>query len=203
MTKPLHEMPLGKLLESTASKSPTPGGGAIAAVTGALGAALAGMSVAFSVGKKSLAEHEDELQQAADDLKQMQHDWLGLSQADASAYAEMNRLQRLDEGDPARAGLAAAIQAATNVPMQGCRMAETALHKFERLSGITNRWLLSDLAIAAVLAEAACRACAWNVRVNLPSIEDATRRAELDAEAAALVRTCRELTERVEDACKA
>jgi formiminotetrahydrofolate cyclodeaminase len=67
-------MPIGatqfaSLLAQIAAKSPTPGGGAVACATGALAAALAGMVVSYSLGKKSLAAHQADLEKAAHALE--------------------------------------------------------------------------------------------------------------------------------------
>ena len=48
---------LGDFLAATASKAPTPGGGAVAGVTVALGAALGQMVIEYTLGKKRFAEH--------------------------------------------------------------------------------------------------------------------------------------------------
>ena len=46
---------LDQFLDSVAAKTPAPGGGAVASAVGALSAALAGMVVSYSTGKKNLA----------------------------------------------------------------------------------------------------------------------------------------------------
>lgn len=173
---PLVDLPFGMLLESIAAKTPTPGGGAVASAVGALGSALAGMVVSYSVGKKSLAAHEPALQRAARQLAIARSLLLRLADEDAQAYGAVNELSRLPESDARRASeLPAALRAAVDVPLATIAACVDLLRLMESLAAITNRQLRSDLAIAAVLTEAAARSSRWNVTVNagfLPSDAD-------------------------------
>lgn len=172
----LTDLPFGTLLESVAAKTPTPGGGAVASAVGALGSALAGMVVSYSLGKKSLAAHEPALQQAARTLAAARGLLLRLADEDALAYGAVNELTRLPESDPRRGlELPAALRAAVDVPLATIAACVDLLRLMESLTPITNRQLRSDLAIAAVLTEAAARSSRWNVAVNagfLPSDAD-------------------------------
>ena len=55
---------LADFLNAAAAKQPTPGGGSIAALAGALAASMGEMVLNYSIGKKSLAEHEPALRDA-------------------------------------------------------------------------------------------------------------------------------------------
>lgn len=167
--KPISEQTVAELLGAVAAKSPAPGGGAVVAAVGALAAVLGGMVVAYSSGKKSAGEHNE----AAATLERITHSLLDLADEDARAYAGLNRLQKLAEGDPRREGLARAAKMATGVPLRVLAECLQALDMLETLVGTSNRWLRSDLAIAAVLLEAAARAALWNVRINVPTMREA------------------------------
>jgi glutamate formiminotransferase/formiminotetrahydrofolate cyclodeaminase len=193
---------LGEFLASLASKTPAPGGGAAAGVVGATGAALAGMVVAYSVGRRSLAEHRAFLEDAAGRLERACALFVALADEDAEAYERLNALMRLPEDHPDRAsGWDGAVRAALAPPRATLAAACDLLRLLERLAGCTNEHLRSDLAIAAIDAEAAARAAAWNVRVNAPLLPDAER-AELLAEADRQVRDARDRAARVESGCR-
>jgi len=103
--------PLSDFLHSIASKTPTPGGGAVASTVAALAAALAQMVVAYSAGKKSLAQHEPTLQSSLKTLERARDVLLQLADEDAAAYGAVNELSKLPEADPRRAALPAATAA--------------------------------------------------------------------------------------------
>lgn len=169
----LGDQKLATLLDALATKTPAPGGGAAASTTGATAAALAGMVVAYSLGKKTLAEHQDTLTAADARLAEIRAEFLNLAAEDAAAYAALNELQRLPDGDPRReADEPAAILRAVDAPSRALDLSLELLTLVERLVGKTNTYLRSDLAIAAVLAEAAAASASWNVRINIPLLPD-------------------------------
>lgn len=183
MLESIAALPLGTLLERLASKEPVPGGGSVAPVIGAFSAGLAQMVVAYSIGKKLLAEHEEELGEASDRLERARVALLELADADAGAYAALNAAFKLDKVDEQRtAKIAAGARAAIIPPQATMAMGVDLLRLYERLGAITNRQLASDLRIAAILAEAAVRSSVENILVNVSLLEDGHRAAELRAE---------------------
>ncbi len=198
----MHSKSLDDLLAAIASKTPAPGGGAVASAVGALGAALGSMVVSYSVGKKSLAPHEPALRDAARRLETSRSLLLALADEDASAFALLTELRGMPEDDAKRVeqepiARAAVVQAPRSVLAASLDL----LRLLETLAPITNRYLRSDLAIAAVLAEATARAAAWNVRINLPMVGDDGQRAGLEAETARMVADARARADGVEVAC--
>lgn len=168
----LRPIALETLLADIAARTPTPGGGAVACLTGAAAAALGSMVVAYSIGKKNLAEHQPALAAAAAALESFRSTFLTLAEDDARAYGEMNDLMRLPEDDPRRVrDYPAAVRAAADAPARAVQASVDLLTLLASLPGVTNRHLRSDLASAAVLAEAAARASRWNVVVNAPSLD--------------------------------
>lgn len=198
-----ERQPFADLLESIAAKVPTPGGGAALSAAGALAAALGGMVVAYSLGKKALASHQPALEDAAAQLTRARTLLLDLGRADMEAYGEVNALQRLPENDPARVERwDAAVVASIQTPRAALALSLDLLRLFERLVPITNRYLHSDLAIAAVLAEACARAAAWNVRINAPLLANPAERETLSRELASLLADAASRCAAVERACE-
>jgi formiminotetrahydrofolate cyclodeaminase len=180
---PLRTLRLEEFLQHVGSKTPAPGGGAVACSTGATGAALAKMVVEYSLGKKNLAEHQPALTRAAAALSRLSDLFMLLADEDAAAYGLVNELSKLPESDPRRAReYAGAAAAAVQAPRAALAACADLLRLTETLVPITNRHLRSDLAIAGVLGEAAAKAAWWNVSVNLPLITDPERRAAVEAE---------------------
>jgi formiminotetrahydrofolate cyclodeaminase len=169
-----------------AAKVPAPGGGAVAGVTAAHAVALLEMVLAYSIGKKRFAAREAEAPEMAARLARLRADALAAATADAEAYARLNALWKLPDGDATKArDFPAAVEAAIAAPKSLLSIAEATLDLGISLMPDSAPALDSDLAISADLAAAAARAAAWNVRVNLPSIADAARREREKTELAA------------------
>ncbi len=173
----LAQLTLDDFLNALGSKTPAPGGGATAAVVGAVGVAQALMVVEYSIGKKDLAEHRELLSAAMAKLTRARQVLLTLADEDGTAYAALNALQKLPEGDPVRASeLPAAAKASAMVPMFVLATCVEALETLAGIKGKTNRFLESDLRISAIALSAAAQSSRCNVEVNLPLIEDVVSR---------------------------
>lgn len=200
----LHSYNLADLLDAIAAKTPTPGGGAVASAVGALAGALGRMVVSYSLGKKSLAEHRGELERAAAALDEARHLLVRLADEDAAAYGRLSELMKLPADDPRRgAEWGEAVSHAIAAPRSALGTCRDLIGLLETLAPITNKNLRSDLAIAAILTEAAARAAAWNVAVNLPMLDDPSRRGRIEAECERELSEINVLRGRVERACRA
>ncbi len=184
----LGRAPLGDFLHALGSKTPTPGGGAAAGVVGATGAALTRMVVAYSLGKKSLLEHQDLLEAANERLGRAESMFLRLAEEDAEAYGTLNALWKLPSQDPARAGFQEAVRMAIRVPMTTLALSVDGLRVCESLAGRSNRLLASDLRIGAIALESCARASECNVRVNLPSLDDGQEGGRIESQLVGLLR---------------
>ncbi len=174
---PIAQHEFGALLATIAAKTPAPGGGATACSAGALAAAQAEMVVAYSIGKKDLAAHQETLTAARARLERGRAMLLELGDEDAQAYGLLNELQKLPPGDARReAEMPAAAAACVQIPLAALAVCAEMIRLMTELKPITNQHLRSDLVISAILAEAAARACACNVRVNLPTLGGDTAR---------------------------
>ncbi len=171
---PIDQRTLGEILAAIAARTPAPGGGAAAALTAAMSAALVQMVVRYSAGQP-----DEDLAS----LERLGSDALRLADADARAFATLSRLWKLPRDDARRrAGWAGAVAAAIAAPRGVMQTALDTLKLLDRLSAIANANLRSDVAIAALLAVTSARSAAWNVRVNLPLVDDPEEAARIGAE---------------------
>lgn len=201
MTTGLGTLTLSTFLDQLGAKTPAPGGGAVACSVGAIAASLARMVVAYSLGKKNLAEHQPALQQADSSLQAFSSVFLRLADEDAAAYSWVNELQKLPPGNERREReLSTAQQAALGAPRATLGAACDLLRLVERLTPITNRFLRSDLAIAGVLAESTARSAWWNVLVNLEFLSESDR-SHVRAECEGMLRDAERRRRLVESAC--
>lgn len=177
---------------SVAAPTPAPGGGSVAAHVGALGAALAQMVAGLTVGRKKYAGVEDEMKRLAMRAAALVTELSALVERDARSYEAVTQAYKLPK-EPAEAAerrtaaVTEALLGAAAVPLETARacaaVAELAAIAAEK--GNTNA--VSDAGVAALLAEAACRGAAYNVRINVAALEDKSRGAALAGEAEAIV----------------
>lgn len=169
---------------ATASKEPTPGGGAIAALTAATGAALAEMVANLTVGKKGYESVQPEMEELQAKAEAIRKRMLELSQADADVFnIFMNALGLPKNTDEEKAARTAAIQQAYKdaamVPFEIGELANQIFDLAELASRKGNQNLITDGIIAAINARAAVKSAFLNVRINLSGIKDESFIAEL------------------------
>ena len=162
---------------ATASKEPTPGGGAIAALTAATGAALAEMVANLTFGKKGYEAVQTEMEELQAKAEAIRKRMLELSQADADVFnIFMNALGLPKNTDEEKAARTAAIQQAYKdaamVPFEIGELANQIFDLAELASRKGNQNLITDGIIAAINARAAVKSAFLNVRINLSGIKD-------------------------------
>lgn len=172
-----------RFIGAVASGEPTPGGGSVAALAGALAAALAGMVARGTVGKKKYAEVEAAMLaigRISDDLR------AGLTHAiadDSAAFDQVMGAYRLAKDDPARpAAIQIAMTRAAEVPLETARLALEAIEQLKVVVAQGNINAVTDAAAGVHMALAAVEIAALNVLVNLKSIEDKKRVKSLENE---------------------
>jgi formiminotetrahydrofolate cyclodeaminase len=189
MEQSLTELSVAEFMDRLAGSEPTPGGGAAAALAGALGAGLASMVCHFTAGKPEFAEVAAEVAGILDEAEAARAALEFGVDSDAAAFGVVAKAYTLPRGtDAERRARTAAIRAASlgaaRAPLEVARLAARVLDLCERLAEIGNPKVLSDVVVAAFLARAALHGAAANVKVNLPLIQgDAfgdEARAELD-----------------------
>jgi glutamate formiminotransferase/formiminotetrahydrofolate cyclodeaminase len=199
---------LSGFVGAVASPDPVPGGGSVAAHAGALAAALAQMVAGLTAGKKKYAAVDAEMRELGVRAAALGNTLGGLVARDAEAYSLVAAAYKVPADDVVQqrertARIDEALIAAAAVPLEtaaACaEVAELALAVAER--GNTNA--ASDAGVAALLAEAGCVGASYNVRINVASLSDKTRGAELLTGAHAhvartsdLVRRTREIVDR-------
>ena len=169
---------------ATASKEPTPGGGAIAALTAATGAALAEMVANLTVGKKGYEAVQPEMKALQVKAEEIRNRMLELSQADADVFNIFMKALGLPKNtDEEKAIRTEAIQQAYKdaamVPFEIGGLANQIFDLAELASRKGNQNLITDGIIAAINARAAVKSAFLNVRINLSGIKDESFIAEL------------------------
>jgi formiminotetrahydrofolate cyclodeaminase len=176
-SRSILNLTLAELLERLGSSDPAPGGGAAAAVVGALGAALVQMTANLTIGRPKYAELEDQARGIETRARELRQRLAQLGDADADAFAQVSaayKLPRLDDAQKAdrSAAIQAALQVAARVPLETARVCADVLEVAEAAAPILNVAVISDVLVGAVLAQAALDSAALNVEVNLAAMTD-------------------------------
>jgi formiminotetrahydrofolate cyclodeaminase len=175
---------IADFLTAAAAKQPTPGGGSIAALAGALAASMGEMVLNYSVGKKSLAEHEPVLREALAEMTRARALLLQLMVEDQVAYEALTAARKLPESSPSRqSDFDVALLASVRVPQAMGAAALAMLELADRLVDKVNAYLLSDLAVCCELSMATIRCAICNIRANLPDLTDSRDRTNVTASA--------------------
>jgi formiminotetrahydrofolate cyclodeaminase len=182
------ETTIHDFVQAAGAKQPTPGGGAVAALTGALAASMGEMVLNYSVGKKSLAAHQPALQSALGEFARARALLLELMIEDQQAYEALSAARKLPESAATRRDdFEIALLACVRVPQAIGATALATLQLADRLVGKVNRYLLSDLAVCCELSMATIRCAVYNVRANLPDITDPPDRTNIEQTAQRLI----------------
>jgi formiminotetrahydrofolate cyclodeaminase len=193
MSPSLSALSLAAITEAVDSDAPVPGGGAVAACTGALASALAGMAARFSAHS---AAQPGQFSALADQAAALRSRCLRLADDDAKAYAgyvAAARMPREPDPQPRQQALQAALDHAAAVPLELAATAAELARLAGELTRSGSRRLRSDAATAALLAAAVAGSAAIFVAENVrdgpgdPRISQAHAAA---AEAAAIARQC-------------
>jgi formiminotetrahydrofolate cyclodeaminase len=174
---PPAEPTVNAYLDALASDAPAPGGGSATGLAGAMAAALVSMVASFTVGRPRYAAVEAQVKRALDEAEEIRRRLAQLMVDDEAAYDAVAAARALPrKTDAERAARRAAIERATRTaaapPLAMAAACRRALDLSQTVAELGNRYLASDAGVAALLAEAALRASAINVRVNLAALED-------------------------------
>jgi glutamate formiminotransferase/formiminotetrahydrofolate cyclodeaminase len=175
-TPPLTEaVTLGDFFDRVAAPTPTPGGGTVAAATGALASCLATMVANLTIGKKKYAHAEAAMRQVKQEAESLRRELLALARLDSDAFDQVLEARRMPQASPAEQearerAMAAAELEACRVPLATATACVRVLHLAETAARHGNVNAASDAGVAGLLAAAAGEGALMNVQINLKSL---------------------------------
>ncbi len=169
--------PLATFLEHVASVEPAPGGGSVAALSGALAASLVAMVCRLTIGKKGYESVSAEMQAILPRAEKLQHELSDMMQADTDAYARVMQAYQLPKTTDAEKvartqAIQVALKHASDVPLDVAEHCAQVLELTRTVAAKGNKNAASDGGVGALMAEAGLRGAALNVSINLGAIND-------------------------------
>jgi len=173
----LKNLSLRDFTEELGSADPTPGGGSVAALCGALGAALSAMVSRITLGNEKYSEVWQSMEAVRQAADLMTGNFLELVQRDSDAYqAVIGAIKLPKETEEEKGARHQAIQEASKnaakVPLETLRTSEKLIVLTKEAVERGNPNTLTDAGAALQLARTAAVVAAYNVRINLPGLQD-------------------------------
>lgn len=183
----LVDKTVSDFLNELASNSPAPGGGSVAALSGALGAALTSMVCNLTVGKKKYLEVTEEISGVLKASEELRRIFIELIDKDTQAFNKVMDAYGLPKDTDAQKqvrhnAIEQATKPAAIVPMEVIRACGRMLELTKVVAQKGNQNSISDAGVSALLVKTACDSAALNVRINLSSISDRDFSAQMLAE---------------------
>lgn len=198
----LAEMTVTQFADVLASDAPAPGGGSVAALEGALGAALTAMVCTLTEGKKQYADHRDFVLEVQAKASALQAKFIDVMDRDTEAFMVVSRAFSMPKAtDEEKAARSAAIQkglmGCTETPFEMMNLAAETIALTESLLGRFNESAASDLGVAALSLRAAVQGAWLNVLINIGSLKDKELAENYRAKGEELVKTVLQGADRV------
>jgi formiminotetrahydrofolate cyclodeaminase len=199
----LLDLTVGELLQRLGSSDPAPGGGAAAAIAGALGAALVQMTANLTIGRPKFVDVDQQARDIEGRSGALRQQLAELGDADAAAFDQVSaayKLPRADDAEKATRSKAiqAALQGAAAVPLETAQLCAAVLTIAEEAAPLLNVAVISDVLVGAQLAHAALESAAVNVEINMASMTDSVAAERFAADLAAARQGAAERLERVQ-----
>ncbi|MBX0324462.1 cyclodeaminase/cyclohydrolase family protein [Halomicroarcula sp. F13] len=176
----LADRTIGEFLENVASNEVTPSGGAVAGISGAMGAALCEMVCIHTLGTEEHADVADEMTDCRDTLAASRRRLLELADDDVRA---VDRVQTaFESGDSDR--IQKAAKRSTMVPIETAEICLDVVDAAVTVTAKGTQVAVPDAVVGALLAHAALEGSVSTVHANLATIEDPEFVTEMERRAA-------------------
>lgn len=185
---PLASMSLAAFADELSTDSPAPGGGSVAALAAALGAALAAMVSNLSHGKKGFEPQSEALERIGERGQTLKDELLACVDADTVAFDRLLEAMRLPkktaEEQEARArAVADATVGAIEVPLGVLERCSEVIELCRQVAQLGLPASRSDAGVGVQMARAGAAGAYQNVCINLPGLDDRDRATTLLARA--------------------
>lgn len=173
----LADLSIKEFLAKTASGSPVPGGGSIAALSAAIAAGLSEMVANLTIGKKGYEATEEQMKGIAKDAAEYRNKLIKDIDRDSDAYNDVLAAFRLPKGSEQeenirKQAIQDAFKNASLVPLAVAKNAFKIIDLADWVVKHGNKNAVTDGAVAVMMARTSVLSALYNVKINLASIKD-------------------------------
>ena len=173
----MKNMTLEAFVALTESDAPAPGGGSVAALAGALAAALSGMVANLTMGKEKYADVDAEMREMEPKAQELSKKLLDAITEDSNSfnvYMDALKLPKAtdEEKEARKEAMQNGLKEAAIVPLRTAQMAYDVMEYAQLAVAKGNQNAVTDGKTGAMLARTAVLSAGLNVRINLESIKD-------------------------------
>jgi len=173
----LKNLSIIEFMEKTASDSPVPGGGSVAALSAAVAASLAEMVANLTIGKKGFEDVDEEMQAIAKETRNYRNKLAKDIDKDADSYEAVVTAYKMakatdEEKRKRKSAIQEALKQAALVPLSVAHDAADLLELAGNVAKKGNKNAVTDAAVGVMMARTAVLAALYNVKINLNSIKD-------------------------------
>jgi glutamate formiminotransferase/formiminotetrahydrofolate cyclodeaminase len=160
-----------------AARTPTPGGGSVAAAAGALGAALSSMVCRLTIGKKKYKDVSEELQGVLEQTEHLRAELKEMIARDGAAFDRVMAARKMpkdteEEIAKREKEIFEATKGAALTPLETAGKALKVMELSKTVAEKGNVNSVSDAGVAALMAKAAIDGAIYNVKINISGFED-------------------------------
>jgi formiminotetrahydrofolate cyclodeaminase len=182
----LTDKKINNFLDELASNSPTPGGGSVAALAGALGAALISMVGNLTIGKKKYEDVEEDFKKIISSSEKLRYELSQLIEEDVKVFNNFMATYKMpketeDEKKIRAEKIQESLIKAAKVPLRVAYKCLDILILSKEVAEKGNINVVSDAGVAVLMAEAALGSAILNVKINLRMIKDEKVKEELSS----------------------
>jgi glutamate formiminotransferase/formiminotetrahydrofolate cyclodeaminase len=200
---PLARLGVSDFVDEVSRDTPAPGGGSIAALAGALGAALASMVANLSVGKGEFDGRYPALCELAEKAQAAKEELVRAIDADTAAFNEVIAALRMAKDTPEQvaarsAAIRSGYKSAARVPLRTAQLCRQVLDLCQAAAQVGNQAVMSDAGVGALMAYAGVQGAIHNVRINLPHTRDEEFIGQMQSTLGALLEESRTICEEIQ-----
>lgn len=164
---------LKNFLEKIAEKTPTPGGGSVSALAGALASALLEMVCNLTIGKEKYKEFEEEMKIEREKCINYRKKFIELIDEDSKAFDEVISAFKLPkEHEGRKEAIQNAYKKASSVPLETAEYCIKLMESGIKIAEKGNKNSISDAGVASWMAKSAFHSAILNVKINLSGLKD-------------------------------